>query len=391
MTNTRPFSKLRAIMFFLFIHLASAAAPPTAVAQQDGDPVSIGTYRVIESKVLGETRRLLISLPRGYEGSAIDYPVVYHTYGNYLSGYYAPAYAAIEALGNEAQIPQMILVGIDNIDRYRDLRPLQHNGEQAGIEAYTEFLATEVIPFVEENFRTAEYRILVGPQAAGVFGLHTLLDKPDLFDAFILDNPFSSAPNSEVLRAKAEEVFAASSELKKFCFLTFGGESADGIQQVYRFAAQAEAAALPGFNLQLNHLQGEVDFLHPGALSVGLKRLFPGYHLSREDTFHSLADIEHFYGTISLDYGFKIAPSEIVMTFSVDALREQGKVDPALEILRRQVALYPNMVNGFWRLADIATDRGEVDEAIGYYKRCVEINPSMANFVNRRIAALPGK
>jgi len=55
-----------------------AIALPTA-AQEDGAPVSIGTYRVIDSQVLGETRRLLIHLPRGYEGSAITYPVVYHS------------------------------------------------------------------------------------------------------------------------------------------------------------------------------------------------------------------------------------------------------------------------------------------------------------------------
>ena len=84
---------------------------------EDGAPVSIGTYRVIDSQVLGETRRLLIHLPRGYEGSAITYPVVYHTYGDYISRYYAEAFSTLEQLGNSSRIPQMILVGIDNIDR----------------------------------------------------------------------------------------------------------------------------------------------------------------------------------------------------------------------------------------------------------------------------------
>lgn len=108
---------------------ASRESPP-----RDGDPVAIGAYRVIESRALGETRRLLVHLPRGYEGSAVAYPVLYHTYGSYVAAYYAEAVAALESLADEASAPQLILVGIDNIDRYRDLRPLNQDGTPAGIE-----------------------------------------------------------------------------------------------------------------------------------------------------------------------------------------------------------------------------------------------------------------
>lgn len=176
--------------------LAGALAAVPTVAQQDGDPVAIGAYRVIESRALGETRRLLVHLPRGYEGSAVAYPVLYHTYGGNVAAYYAEAVAALESLADEASAPQMILVGIDNIDRYRDLRPLNQDGTPAGIENYTRFLVEEVFPFVEANYRTARYRILAGPQAGAVFGLATLQSHPELFDAFVLNNPFGSPPCS---------------------------------------------------------------------------------------------------------------------------------------------------------------------------------------------------
>jgi tetratricopeptide (TPR) repeat protein len=72
-------------------------------------------------------------------------------------------------------------------------------------------------------------------------------------------------------------------------------------------------------------------------------------------------------------------------------LRARGEIDGAIEILERQVELYPNLVNGFWRLAGIAADRGRIEEAVRYYQHCIEINPSLANFANRRIAALRGE
>ena len=37
------------------------------LAQKDGDPISIGTYRVIHSDILKEDRLLYIHLPEGYQ------------------------------------------------------------------------------------------------------------------------------------------------------------------------------------------------------------------------------------------------------------------------------------------------------------------------------------
>jgi predicted alpha/beta superfamily hydrolase len=371
--------------------LAFAILATEAGAQEDGDPVSIGTWHVLESEVLGETRRLAIHLPRGYEGSGISYPVVYHTYGDYLPSYFVPASATIENLGSHAFMPQMILVGIDNIDRYRDLRPIQRNGQPGGIAAYTEFLTNEVLPWVEANYRTADYRILIGPQAGAVFGLFTLLENPDLFDAFILDNPFTHEPSTQLMMAKAEEIFTPESTLSKFCFVTFGSGSANAAADVYGFAALAEGANNDDFRLHLNHLHDDVDYLHPRALETGLKLLFPDYHRTDKEVFAGLRELEDFYGKLSERYGFTVAPPELIMTYSAGALQRCGQVESARSILERQIQLYPNMVNGFWQLAGIAADGGRTNEAIRYYQRCIEIDSSMANFANRRIAELQGQ
>ncbi len=363
---------------------------PTVIAQQDGDPVAIGTYRVIDSQILGERRRLLVSLPRGYEGSAITYPVVYHTYGDYLTSYYATACATVANLGSDARIPQAILVGIDNIDRYRDLRPLQRSGEPDGINRYTEFLANEVIPFVTENYRVNDYRILVGPQAGAAFGLYTVLENPDLFDAFIVDNPFPNQDNQEFLLAKAADRLAAGEVPAKFFHITFGGEDdspdvTESINQLKEFSATTGST---GLDLHLNRWSGAPGYLYPTALDDGLRTLFSNYHRGPDELFDSLAEVHEFYGQLSTEYGFEVAPAEAVMTFSADALLAAKDISGALEILEHQVTIYPNMVNGFWRLAEIATERDDKELAISYYKRCLEINPGLQNFVERRISDL---
>ncbi len=49
----------------------------SSLAQEDGDPVSIGTYRKLNSKILNEDRTLLVNLPRRYNEPTIRYSVLY--------------------------------------------------------------------------------------------------------------------------------------------------------------------------------------------------------------------------------------------------------------------------------------------------------------------------
>jgi len=42
-------------------------SPTPAASQADGEPITLGHYRVLHSAILGEDRTLQLHLPRGYE------------------------------------------------------------------------------------------------------------------------------------------------------------------------------------------------------------------------------------------------------------------------------------------------------------------------------------
>ena len=96
--------------------------PTAAWAQADGDPIVLGTYRVVHSRILGEDRVLQIRLPRGYDDSDAAYPVVYLFYSDWVPGYFAQTVNDLYHLSMD-RMPQVILVGITNTQRYRDLLP----------------------------------------------------------------------------------------------------------------------------------------------------------------------------------------------------------------------------------------------------------------------------
>src|ERR1051325_2148649 len=120
--------KLIKLLCFIVIGLTSCNTPQTAdssqakqssTAQTDNNIV-IGKAHSIQSKILNETRQIWVSLPESFTGdtnSKMHYPVIYL--------FDAPANfstvaSMIQYLSSQADFPEMIIVGITNVDRRRD-------------------------------------------------------------------------------------------------------------------------------------------------------------------------------------------------------------------------------------------------------------------------------
>ncbi|MGD8869641.1 MAG: alpha/beta hydrolase-fold protein, partial [Gemmatimonadales bacterium] len=198
--------------------LICAAILSPLVAQEDNDDIVVGHYRKIHSQILDEDRTLLINLPRGYESTAIVYPVIYILYGGQVRDYFAEA-LHITTLMVTTRMPPVILVGIANTERYRDFLPFDREGNPAGADRFLRFTAEELLPFVETNYRAADFRILVGPQAGGTFGLYTLTERPETFDLYILNNPFRYLQQRDYLIEKVRATLAERDTLDNYLYV----------------------------------------------------------------------------------------------------------------------------------------------------------------------------
>ncbi|MGQ0761708.1 MAG: alpha/beta hydrolase-fold protein, partial [Acidobacteriota bacterium] len=78
------------------------------------------TYLEINSTVLGEKRNILVRTPAGYETNKQSYPVLYLTDGD---AHISHTSATVEFLARNGRMSEMIVVGIPNTDRARDLSP----------------------------------------------------------------------------------------------------------------------------------------------------------------------------------------------------------------------------------------------------------------------------
>jgi Predicted hydrolase of the alpha/beta superfamily len=151
----------------------------------------------ILSKALGEKRFLLVHLPSGYGPGVDSFPLLVLLDGGdqkQFSGdktLYSRAKEILARLEAEG-LPPLILVGIGNRDRERDMTPVRRPDIYAGgggARAFMEFIETEIVPFVENRWRIGSKRILYGESYGGLFVLDALARGRQVFTDYIAVSP----------------------------------------------------------------------------------------------------------------------------------------------------------------------------------------------------------
>ena len=227
------------LIFFIFFQFSTNAQLADKIElTEDNQLLGLGTQYILKSEILQEDRPIIISLPNGYEESEANYPVLYLLDG---LGNIKHEVGTVELLTESGIIPPMIIVAIESLDRARDLTP-SNAGEDAyagtdtdipqsgGAPKFLQFLERELIPYIESSFRTHPYRLLEGHSFGGLFSTYVLMNKPELFNAFIIQAP-ALWWNKEEMTAQAKEFFNSNDSLDKSVYFGTGGAEGWGMRQ----------------------------------------------------------------------------------------------------------------------------------------------------------------
>lgn len=362
------------------LSLVTLLHPDTATSQADGEAIAIGTYRVLHSDVLGESRVLQVHLPDGYATADTRYPVVYLFYSDSVDGYFAQLVNDLSLLTMD-RMPQAILVGIPNTQRYRDLLPWPRPGreaEEGHADRFLRFVREELVPFVDREYRTKPFRVMVGPQAAAVFGAYTLMEAPGTFQAFVLNDPCRI---DDAQRSLCRELGAfARTPRARGVYLAVShtaGETRWDRTRLEALRTAFGAAATEGFRGRIRLEDDWPFFLPPLDVRAALLDLFAGYPFPAPARAESLAQIQAHYDSASASLGFPIEAPDLVLTLAANGMMERHQYDAALEVLHQLVALYPSSLNGPWNLANLHRLRGDTATAIRYYQECLRRDPNL--------------
>ena len=163
-----------------------------------GHEYIIGEQITFKSEVLNEDRSVIVFTPDTYNTNQASYPVLYLLDGG---THFHHASGIVQFLSAQGLIPEMIVVAVQNVDRTRDFSPTQVEDRPAtgGAEKFMAYLENELILFINKNYRAVSYDILMGHFFGGEFATYALLNRPQVFDAYIAVSPYMMYDNSVMI------------------------------------------------------------------------------------------------------------------------------------------------------------------------------------------------
>lgn len=247
--------------------------PTTILSAQE---IKFGCQDSIESKVLKETRKLLIKLPKDYDSSDKSYPVLYRLDGD--MDLFIETAGIIQRLAyREELIPEMIVVMIDYPHRTRDMMPTNTGfyKEEPGAEKFLKFIQDELFLHMSSSYRTTDERILCGQSLSSIFTLYCLLTSPDAFDSYIASSAGFPDCEDYFINLTHEMLLTKQSNLKKL-FLSYGAKDfldPDGVmkKQLSNFTQLIQSDAHIDYRYKIYEDEGHVPFQ---SLYHGMKYIY---------------------------------------------------------------------------------------------------------------------
>jgi predicted alpha/beta superfamily hydrolase len=346
---------------------AARPAPPVTAADSGPGAVVIGERMGLRSDILGEDRILLVYRPQVADAKA-RFPVLYLLDGE---AHFHHVTGIVDFLISQGLMPPVIVVGLGNIDRVRDFTPTGRADlpTSGAADRFLVFLAKELIPAVEAKFPVARYRILVGHSLGGLFAVHAMTRMPDLFDAVISISP-SLAWVGDPIRSRTEALLAARPELDRALYVAVGGEPPEMMESNRAFAAMLRQRAPRTFRWMFEELPAEDhgSVVHRAVLR-GLEHVFAGWRPPAADT---LAALDAHYQALSVRFRMVVIPSEKTLNGLGYRLLAVGKLDAAIEALRRNAEVHPQSANVHDSLGEALERKGDRAAAVKSYELAVK-------------------
>ncbi|WP_264524888.1 alpha/beta hydrolase-fold protein [Flavobacterium sp. N502536] len=384
-----------------------------AFAQQK-NKIEIGTIDSISSKVLNENRKIWIHLPKSALNASLakqKYPVVYLLDAE---GHFSSVVGIIEEMSEvngNTNCPEMIVVGITNTNRNRDLTPTHSevdppfvpkslSDQSGGGEKFVEFLEKELIPYIDGKYPTTPYKTLIGHSFGGLTALNILTNHTNLFNAYLAIDPSMWWDHQQFL-AETEKKIENKKLANVSLFMAAANTMDDSmnvvkvrkdttvftrhIRSILDFNDFLNKNKKSGLNYQYQYYNddnhGSVPLI---ATYDGLRFLFKFNQLKlsipEQINFNKavFTKIEKHFENVSKHLGYKVSvPENVVNAYGYQSL---GKKDMELAgyLFRLNVANYPQSPNVYDSLGDFYEANGDKKNAIVSYEKALILDKNFS-------------
>lgn len=255
--------------------------------------------------------------------------------------------------------------------------------------AILDYFEDDLLQAIDSKYRTNGFRIYSGFMSNGAFGLYTLLNRPQLFNSYILSSP-TIADDFGAIISQAKIKLAKLSDKMRFLYLSKGSHryEQDQTEAFEQLHAILKSSAPPSLEW---HVEGNAknNYMSRPVISIinGIELLFNDLHsdLAADSEISkqgSQAIIDYYAMLSAKKYGFE-APAQGSLRALAKSLLDTNPKE-ALKIYHQTITLYPDSSYAFSSLARAYQQVGELKKAIKYQTEAVAKSKTLNQWHQRQ-------
>lgn len=365
-----------------------------AVANAQQEKVFATTSYTLHSNILKEDRKITVYKPTDLVG---PFSLIYLLDGEWN---FEVTQGILDLFIRWNRIPAKVaLVSVHNQGtRTRDMTPTEDDvrfpGSGGGRE-FLGFLEEELVPFIEREVGESSDRLLIGHSFGGLFGLYTLLEKPDLFDGYLAISP-STWYGDNLLFGETYISKLQGLDANIFLFISTGEYDRGNVKSNKDYVKwltenTTESGLIVHYerNLRTDHFSNVLP-----SIEKGLGRYYPGPELKADMlTVYNQGNIPALSEWLELTrekYGNRfVEPSEVILDIARD-LNQQQKSEEVLALLLWYEPIDPDNGNLQYFIGAISQREGLVEQARKHYDLALKTNlpQRMKTVISRNLELL---
>ena len=336
----------------------------------------------VKSKYFKEAIEYNVTLPKNYneaKGKDKKYFVIFDLHPRsqpYLSGLH-------DWLSHNGEWPWLESIVIT---------PTSYNPEFAKLfeqivseptnQTMLDYFEYDLLNTLDKKYRTNGFKIYSGFMGNGAIGLFALLNRPKLFNAYIISSP-SLANDFGLITSEAKKKLASKDDQMRFLYLATGNHQYEqgNLSSFELFEKALRTSAPDTLDWQI-HRNNKNNYMSQPIISIvnGIEALFSDIHteleVDSEVSKNGVQAIIDYYARISdKKYGFDISAEGSLKALAKSLMTSAPQ--KSLSIYQKIVELYPGSAYALSSLAKAYGDLGDINKAIKYQIQAVEKSKSM--------------
>jgi tetratricopeptide (TPR) repeat protein len=217
------------------------------------------------------------------------------------------------------------------------------------------------------------YRILAGHSLGGLFAIHAMVSRPDLFNSYVAVSPALQWDNQVAVK-RAEDFFKNRKEFQATLFMSLGHEPGpieDGFHQMKQVLEKNQTQ---GFEWAAQVLDDED---HGSVVLrshyLALRKVFDGWQIPRDPDSGQVAGnfktVEEHYQKLSKKFKYTIPVPELLINQMGYQSLFADRFDEAITIFKTNVERYPESANVYDSLAEAYERSGKLELAAPLYEK----------------------